>query len=119
MTHVIDETQRKWAKVVGAAYLFALVPAIFAEFYVTGKLIVYDNAAEWLRSGYIPKALAALGIFGSVVIGACTFAFIVFPGLAKVVTVTYYAPPIFLFELTMGFWLLLVGLRRSPTTEAQ
>jgi hypothetical protein len=30
----IDESQRKAAKVVGFSYLFALPPAIFAEFYV-------------------------------------------------------------------------------------
>jgi hypothetical protein len=46
-------------------------------------------------------------------VGICTFAFIIFPELRKIVTIGYYAGPIFIFELTMGFWLLLKGLRPS------
>jgi len=228
----IDESQRNAARVVGFAYLFALVPAIFAEFYVSGQLIVYNNAAEtarnimaherlfrlgiasnlivfatdvvlltalyvvlervnrnlallaaffrliettilvvvtlsdfdvlrvlsgadylrvfeadrlqalarlaigahaaaynvgllffgfgspvfcylWLKSGYIPKALAAWGMFASVLVGVCALAFIIFPEVAKVVTIGYYGGPIFFFELAMGCWLLFKGLRPS------
>ena len=228
----IDELQTKAAKVVGFAYLFAIVPAVFAEFYVSSQLIVIGNAAQtalnivaherlfrlgvasnltvfavdvvlitalyvvlkpinrnlallaafwglietatlvavtlsdlntlrvlsgadylgafeanrlqalarlsigahgdvyniglvfsglrstifcylWLKSGFIPKALAALGVFASLLMGACTFVFIIFPELPKVVTVEYYGSPIFVFELTMGFWLLLKRLRTS------
>ncbi len=65
----------------------------------------------WLKSNYIPNALAAWGVFSSFLLAACSFAFIIFPDLAKVVTVGYYGGPIFIFELTMGFWLLLKGLR--------
>lgn len=68
-------------------------------------------ACLWLKSRYIPRALAALGLFGSVVVAVCMFAFIIFPDLAKVVTVEYYAAPIFLFELGIGLWLLVRGLR--------
>jgi hypothetical protein len=42
----IDESQAKAAKVVGFTYLFALIPVIFAEFYVRAHLIVFDNAAQ-------------------------------------------------------------------------
>jgi hypothetical protein len=65
----------------------------------------------WLRSGYIPKVLAGFGVFASVVLATFTFAYIVFPEYAKIVTVSFYGGPIFLFELTMGFWLLFKGLR--------
>ena len=225
----IDESQRKAARVVGLAYLLAMVPAVFAEFYVLDRLIVSGNAAEtarniaaherlfrlgtasnllafaidvvliaalyvvlervnrnlalfaafsrlietmllvvaalndfdvlrivsgadylqafrpeqlqalgrlslsahgaaynvaflffgvgssvfcrlWWKSGYIPKALAAWGVFASVLVGISAFSFIVFPELTKVVGVAVYAP-IFLFELAMGFWLLLKGIR--------
>jgi hypothetical protein len=41
-----DETQRKAARVVGATYLCALVPAVFAEFYVRGRLVVSGYAAQ-------------------------------------------------------------------------
>ena len=228
----IDESQRKAATVVGFSYLFALPPAIFAEFYVLGKLLVYNNAEEtarnimaherlfrlgtasnltvfaidivlitalyvvlksvnrnlallaafwglietaifvvtllndlevlrllsgadylrvfepdrlhalarasmsghgagygvglvfaglrstlfcclWFKSRYIPRALAGWGMLASILMGACAFLFIIFPELAQVVGVLIYGAPIFFFELTMGFWLLLRGLRPS------
>src|SRR5712691_7884888 len=67
----------------------------------------------WLKSGYIPKALAAWGMFASVLVGVCALAFIIFPEVAKVVTIGYYGGPIFFFELAMGCWLLFKGLRPS------
>ncbi len=67
----------------------------------------------WLESRFIPRALAAWGMLASFLMGASAFSFIVFPELAKVVPVGIYGAPIFFFELTMGFWLLLKGLPRS------
>jgi hypothetical protein len=232
----INESQRKAAKVVGFTYLFALVPAIFAEFYARGHLIVFDNAALtaqniveherlfrlgiasnltvfavditlitalyvvlkpvnrilallaagwglietailvvvtlddldtlrilsgagylkafevgqlqalaklsigahdatynvglvfaglrstafcylWFRSGFIPRVLAAWGVFASFLMGACAFSFIIFPDLRKVIPVEIYGGVIFVFELTMGFWLLFKGLRSSGMAE--
>ena len=229
---MIDESQRKAAKLVGLAYLFALPPAIFAEFYVRAHLIAFGDAAQtarnimaherlfrlgiasnltvfaidvvlivalyvvlmpvnrrlalvaagwglietaslvvvtltdfdvlrilsgavylhafdaaqlqalarlsvgahgaaynvglvlaglrsptfcylWFKSRYIPRALAAWGTIASVLMGASAFAFIVLPELSQVVGVGIYGAPIFFFELTMGFWLLLRGLRPS------
>jgi hypothetical protein len=228
----IDQSQRKAARVAGFSYLFALPPAIFAEFYVRGQLIAFDNAAQtarnimaherlfrlgtasnltvfavdvvliialyvvlkpinrslallatgwgmietaslvvvtlsdfdvlrilsgadylhafeanqlqamarlslgahgaaynvglvlaglrsttfcylWFKARFIPRALAAWGMVASILMGACAFSFIIFPELAKVVPVEVYGAPIFLFELTMGFWLLLRGLPPS------
>lgn len=70
----------------------------------------------WFQSGYIPRGLAAWGVFASLLVGACTFAFIIFPELAKTVTVVYFAGPIFLFELGMGLWLPIRGLRPAVGT---
>jgi hypothetical protein len=67
----------------------------------------------WFKSGYIPKVLAAWGALASLWVGAFAFAFIIFPEVANVVSVGYYGGPIFFFELTMGFWLLLKRLRPS------
>lgn len=67
----------------------------------------------WFKSRYIPRALAAWGIVASSLMGGSAFSFIIFPELAKVVGVEIYGAPIFFFELTMGFWLLLRGLRPS------
>jgi hypothetical protein len=228
----IDESQRKAARLVGFSYLFALPPAIFAEFYVRAQLIASGNAAQtarnimaherlfrlgtasnltvfaidvvliialyvvlmpvnrslallatgwglietatlvfvtlsdfdvlrilsgadylhafeatqlqalarlslsahadaynvglvlaglrstafcyiWFTSRFIPRALAAWGMFASFLMGASAFSFIIVPELAKVVPVEIYGAPIFFFELTMGLWLLLRGLRPS------
>jgi len=65
----------------------------------------------WFKSRFIPRSLAVWGMIASVLMGASAFAFIIFPDLAKVVPVAIYGAPIFLFELTMGFWLLFQGLR--------
>jgi hypothetical protein len=88
----------------GAAYNAGLV---FAGLRSTGFCYL------WFKSGYIPKALAGWGIVASSVMGTCAFLFIVFPELAKVVPVQLYGGPIFIFELTIGFWLLVKGIRRS------
>jgi len=73
----------------------------------------------WWKSGYIPKALAGLGVFSSFLLATRTFAVIIFPDLADMVTVVYYGGPIFIFELTMGFWLVLRGLRSYRTAELE
>ena len=230
MTDAIEDSQRKAATVVGFAYLFALVPAIFAEFYVRGQLIVSGEATQtahnilaherlfrlgiasnlavfainvvlitalyvalepvhrrlallaagwglvetatlivvtltdfdvlrilsnppylhvfetdrlqalarlsisahgaaynvglilgglrstlfcylWFKSRLVPRPLAAFGILASFLMGASAFLFVIFPELGNVIPVGIYGSPIFLFELTMGFWLVLKGLR--------
>jgi hypothetical protein len=72
----------------------------------------------WLRSGYIPKPLAMWGLLASAWIGICAFAFIVFPELEKVITIGYYGGPIFLFELTIGLWLVFKGIRQGAPTSS-
>jgi Domain of unknown function (DUF4386) len=67
----------------------------------------------WFKSRFIPRALAAWGMFASFLMGGSAFSFIISPELARVVSVEIYGAPIFLFELTMGFWLLLRGLPSS------
>jgi hypothetical protein len=224
-----DAIQSRWARVVGFSYLFALLPAIFAEFYVSGRLISGEAIATaqniiaherlfrlgiasnllvfaadvllvtslyivlervnrrlallaaffrliettilivatlndfyalrllsgasylttissdtlaalarvsigahgsaygvglllfgfgspvfcylWLKSRYIPKWLAVWGLVASAWIGICAFAFVVFPELQNVITIGYFGGPIFLFELTIGLWLLISGTR--------
>jgi Domain of unknown function (DUF4386) len=64
----------------------------------------------WFKSRFIPRALAAWGMGASLLMGGFAFSFIIFPELADVIRAEIYGAPIFLFELTMGFWLLLKGL---------
>lgn len=59
---VTHTAQRRAAKVVGFSYLFALIPAIFAEFYVSGQLIDYKNAAETAGNIIKHEQLFRLGI---------------------------------------------------------
>ncbi len=70
----------------------------------------------WFKSNYIPRALAGWGVFSSLLVGICTFAFIIFRNLAKILTPGCYAP-IFIFEVTLGLWLLVKGLRPSGVAE--
>ena len=67
----------------------------------------------WLESGYVPKWLAGFGVFASIMLASFTFAWVIVPEYAKIITVGFYGGPIFLFELSMGFWLLFKPLR-SP-----
>lgn len=67
------------------------------------------------QSRYVPRALAALGIVASLVLAIVTLAIMIFPGLARVVSLAHMAP-MGIFEFTLGFWLLIKGLR-TPAVE--
>jgi hypothetical protein len=67
-----------------------------------------------LRSGYIPRVIAAWGIFASLLLAIVTLAIIVFPGLA-VLGLTYMMP-MGLYEVGLGLWLAIKGIQIRPTT---
>ena len=66
-----------------------------------------------LRSRYIPRVLAGLGIFGALLLSIGTLAVILFPGLGAI-GMTYMLP-MGLYEVTLGFWLLIKGIREPET----
>jgi hypothetical protein len=66
----------------------------------------------WLKSRYIPRALAGWGVFASMLLAIGTLVILVFPNLGDVVGLTYMAP-MFFYEVGLGSWLLIKGLR-SP-----
>lgn len=70
----------------------------------------------WFRSRYIPRWLSVLGIFSSLLVAIVTLTIMVLPGLAAVVVPAYFAP-IFIFEVTLGFWLLLKGISDTALLE--
>jgi len=72
----------------------------------------------WFKSRYIPRALAAWGVFSSLLVATCTFASIIFPDFQDMSFPSCYMP-IAIFELIMGFWLLFKGLRPSGITEVE
>ncbi|HEY3131700.1 MAG TPA: DUF4386 domain-containing protein [Acidobacteriota bacterium] len=89
-----------------AGYLIGMV------FFGLGSTVF---AYLWFKSRYIPRGLAALGIFASLVVAIVTLAIMVFPRLAAVVIPAYFAP-IMIFEVTLGFWLLVKGIQ-APIVE--
>jgi hypothetical protein len=69
-----------------------------------------------LRSRYIPRALAWLGIIGALLLSLGTLAVILFPGLGAIGM--SYMMPMGLYEVGLGFWLLIKGIRQ-PETQAR
>ena len=71
----------------------------------------------WLKSRYIPRALAAWGIFSSLVLSIVTLIVIVFPVLGSALGLTYMVP-MFFYEVGLGLWLLIRGLKEPPPPQA-
>lgn len=63
----------------------------------------------WLKSHYIPRALAAWGIFSSLVLAVVSSAVMAFPGLATL-GLTYMLP-LGVYEVGLGLWLLVKGIK--------
>ena len=66
----------------------------------------------WLRSGYVPRALATLGIVASLILAAGTFGSLMLPTLRLY---PWHMVLMFFFEVGMGIWLLARGLRLPAT----
>jgi hypothetical protein len=71
----------------------------------------------WLQSGYIPRVIAAWGIFASIVLAIVSLAILIFPKLS-VLGLTYMMP-MGLYELGLGLWLLIKGIRAPVTAESR
>lgn len=69
-TGVANASQRNAAAVAGWAYLAALVPAVFAEFYVRGRLVVAGDAAQTALNVVAHERLFRLGIASNLVVFA-------------------------------------------------
>ncbi len=71
----------------------------------------------WLKSNYVPKALAVFGLLSSAWCVVCTFAFIISPSFARTVNLWWFDSPMAVFELGLALWLLFMGLRKSTALE--
>jgi hypothetical protein len=71
----------------------------------------------WLRSGYIPRWLAASGLLASAWAVFCAFTFLVFPHFDRAVGASWFDLPLLLFELVLGLRLLVKGLDASPAAS--
>jgi Domain of unknown function (DUF4386) len=97
------------------------IAANFDDYYV--GLPFFGLAATvcaylWIRSGYIPKALAAFGLIASAWCVLCAVVFLIFPHLNKVVNDYWFDSPMAIFELVVSVWLLFKGLKAEDKTEA-
>ena len=86
----------------------------FDQYYV--GLLFWSSGATagaflWLRSGYIPRALAGFGVLASAWCAACTFVLFLFPGFPKIVNLWWFDSPMALFEIALSLLLLFRGLR--------
>jgi Domain of unknown function (DUF4386) len=79
------------------------------------------GACAWLRSRYVPRALASFGIVASAWGAACTSCLFVFPGFQNIVDLNLFDLPLLLFEVALGVRLLSRGLapgaRATSTTS--
>ena len=96
------------------------IAANFDDYYV--GLPFFGLAATicaylWLKSGYIPKALAAFGVLSSAWCVVCAFIFLVFPNFNKVINDYWFDSPMALFELAVSVWLLFKGI--GPSTRSK
>ena len=110
----VFETDRLQA--LGRLYL----SANFDDYYV--GLPFFGLAATvcaylWLRSGYIPKWLAAFGVISSAWCVLCAFVYLIYPEFGKPVNPYWFDSPMGIFELILGFWLLFARLR-LPATQS-
>lgn len=64
----------------------------------------------WLKSRYIPRALAAFGVVSSAWCVICAFAFLIFPNFDKAVNAYWFDSPMALFEMVVSVWLLFKGI---------
>lgn len=76
-------------------------------FYALGSTVF---AWLWFQSRYIPRVLSALGILASAVLGSVLLINMVYPSFESSMGVAYWLP-IAVFELVLGFWLLIRGIR--------
>jgi hypothetical protein len=95
--------------------------ATFDDYYV--GLPFFGLAATvgawlWLKSGYIPRALALFGVISSAWCVLCAFVYLIFPAFAKPVDPYWFDSPMALFELALALWLLFKGLRAPLVAES-
>ena len=69
-----------------------------------------------LRSHYVPKALAALGMVASLLLSASAIAVILLPAVGPAVRATMV--PMFVYEVSLGLWLLLKGAATSSVSSS-
>lgn len=88
-----------------------------SDVYYVG-LLFYALAATlcsylWLKSHYIPRVLAALGLISSAWCVASTLCYLISPNFSNTVNLWWFDSPMGLFEMALSLWLLLKGLKTA------
>ena len=118
-------TDAPYRQALGAEPLQALVrlhsSATWEQYYVGLAFWALSStvlAWLWLKSGYIPAALAVFGLVSSAWCALCTFAYIINPAFAHVVNLWWFDSPMAVFDIILSFWILFRGLPRSTQADA-
>ena len=118
-------TDAAYQQALGPESLHALVrlnrAAIWSQYYV--GLVFWALSATifawlWLKSRYIPAALALFGIVSAAWCVLCTLAYIFNPQFSSIVNLWWFDTPFALFDITLSFWLLFKGLRVPASPAA-
>ena len=67
-------------------------------------------ACLWLKSSYVPKVIALWGVIASILMAAISMLSIVVPSVTAALGLIYMMP-LAVFEIGIGAWLLIRGLR--------
>jgi hypothetical protein len=73
----------------------------------------------WLKSRYIPQALAIFGVISSAWCVICAFVFLIFPDFNKIVNDYIFDSPMALFELAVSVWLVVKGLKPVEPSQTR
>jgi hypothetical protein len=65
----------------------------------------------WIKSRYIPRALAAFGVISSGFCVACTLVFYIFPNFDKIVNLWWFDTPMGIFDIALSFWASIQGIK--------
>lgn len=92
--------------------------ARFDRYY--GVLVFYSLGSAifnylWLKSGYIPRPLAILGIVACIWCTICAVAFLIYPEFQNIINLWLFDLPMAFFDMTLSVWLLTKGLRVHHT----
>lgn len=71
----------------------------------------------WLKSGYIPRALALYGIASSAWCMFCALVYLTRPAFSTIVNLWVFDMPMILFYLPLSAWILVKGLRDPAHTR--
>ena len=67
----------------------------------------------WIKSRYIPRAMALFGLISSAWCVLCTLIFYVFPNFDSSINLWLFDSPTGIFDIVLSFWLIIKGLK-SP-----